>query len=100
MFVRLLETVEVHSGYDFPYLNPLHLIPGYAGKKFLGGINFFALFLSIPVSCLSTPGTRFHDFHHRNFLGNYGSTFIWWDWIFSTDQQYKEFKTEEDRKKQ
>ena len=33
MFVRLLETIEVHSGYDFPYLNPLHLIPGYAGKK-------------------------------------------------------------------
>ena len=31
MFVRLLETIEVHSGYDFPYLNPLHLIPGYAG---------------------------------------------------------------------
>ena len=33
MFVRLLETIEVHSGYDFPYLNPLNLIPGYAGKK-------------------------------------------------------------------
>ena len=32
MFVRLLETIEVHSGYDFPYLNPLHLIPGYAGE--------------------------------------------------------------------
>lgn len=32
MMVRLLETIEVHSGYDFPYLNPLHLIPGYAGK--------------------------------------------------------------------
>ena len=31
MVVRLLETIEVHSGYDFPYLNPLHLIPGYAG---------------------------------------------------------------------
>lgn len=32
MAVRLLETIEVHSGYDFPYINPLHLIPGYAGK--------------------------------------------------------------------
>ncbi len=32
MFIRLLETIEVHSGYDFPYLNPLHLIPGYAGE--------------------------------------------------------------------
>ena len=36
MTVRLLETIEVHSGYDFPYLNPLHLIPGYAGKR--GGL--------------------------------------------------------------
>lgn len=32
MTVRLLETIEVHSGYDFPYINPLHLIPGYAGE--------------------------------------------------------------------
>ena len=32
MAVRLLETIEVHSGYDFPYLNPLHLLPGYAGS--------------------------------------------------------------------
>ena len=32
MIVRVLETVDVHSGYDFPYLNPLHLIPGYAGE--------------------------------------------------------------------
>ena len=31
MFFRLLETIDVHSGYDFPF-NPLHLIPGYAGK--------------------------------------------------------------------
>ena len=32
MAVRLLETIEVHSGYDFPYINPLNLLPGYAGK--------------------------------------------------------------------
>ncbi len=30
--VRLLETIEVHSGYDVPYINPLHLLPFYAGK--------------------------------------------------------------------
>ena len=29
---RLIETIEVHSGYDIPYLNPLHLLPFYAGK--------------------------------------------------------------------
>lgn len=65
--IRLMETIEVHSGYDIPYINPMHLIPGYAG-------------------------VRFHDFHHYNFVGNYSSTFFWWDWLLGTDQQYKEFK--------
>ena len=36
-------------------------------------------------------GARFHDFHHYNFNGNYSSTFRWWDWLFGTDKQYKEF---------
>lgn len=31
MVVRLLETIDVHSGYDIPYINVFHLIPGYAG---------------------------------------------------------------------
>jgi methylsterol monooxygenase len=74
MTVRLLETIEVHSGYDFPYLNPLHLLPGYAG-------------------------TKFHDFHHMNFNGNYASTFLWWDWLLGTDRQYKDYlKSSEDRR--
>ena len=36
-------------------------------------------------------GTRFHDFHHQNFNGNYASSFLWWDWLCGTDSQYKEF---------
>ncbi|XP_051757834.1 methylsterol monooxygenase 1 [Ctenopharyngodon idella] len=64
---RLLETIDVHSGYDIP-LNPLHLIPFYAGA-------------------------RFHDFHHMNFVGNYGSTFTWWDRLFNTDSQYNKHYT-------
>ena len=32
MAVRLLETIDVHSGYDIPYMNPFHLLPGYAGN--------------------------------------------------------------------
>ncbi|KAI0210354.1 Methylsterol monooxygenase 1 [Lamellibrachia satsuma] len=64
--VRLLETIDVHSGYDIPYVNIFHLIPGYGGAKF-------------------------HDFHHYNFLGNYASTFTWWDRMFGTDWQYKEY---------
>ncbi|XP_064614284.1 methylsterol monooxygenase 1-like [Liolophura sinensis] len=68
--IRLIETIDVHSGYDVPYLNIFHLIPFYGGS-------------------------RFHDFHHRNFIGNYSSTFTWWDKIFGTDQQYKEFLLKE-----
>ncbi|XP_071103180.1 methylsterol monooxygenase 1-like [Haliotis cracherodii] len=64
--VRLMETIDVHSGYYFPYLNPFHLCPFYAGAKF-------------------------HDFHHKNFIGNYGSTFTWWDKIFGTDSQYNDY---------
>lgn len=60
--IRLLETIDVHSGYDIP-LNPLNLIPFYAGS-------------------------RHHDFHHMNFIGNYASTFTWWDRIFGTDSQF------------
>jgi len=65
--IRLVETIDVHSGYDIPYVNPMHLIPGYAGA-------------------------RFHDFHHYNFVGNYASTFRWWDWLCGTDVQWNEFQ--------
>eukprot|EP00118_Oscarella_pearsei_P025821 m.308837 g.308837 ORF g.308837 m.308837 type:complete len:278 (+) comp44951_c0_seq1:69-902(+) len=63
--VRLMETIDVHNGYSLP-LNPLHLLPFYAGPAY-------------------------HDFHHYNFNGNYSSTFTYWDWLFGTDKQYKEF---------
>ena len=36
-------------------------------------------------------GSRYHDFHHYNFNGNYASTFMWWDKLFGTDIQYKEY---------
>ena len=26
-----------------------------------------------------------------NFNGNYSSTFVWWDKLFGTDHQYKEY---------
>ncbi|KAK7092451.1 methylsterol monooxygenase 1-like [Littorina saxatilis] len=68
--VRLFETIDVHSGYYVPWLNMFHLIPFYAGAEF-------------------------HDFHHYNFVGNYASTFTWWDKIFGTDHQYKEFRAKQ-----
>jgi methylsterol monooxygenase len=56
--MRLLETIDVHSGYSFPW-NPLHLIPFYGGAKA-------------------------HDAHHKKFNGNYSSTFTYLDHIFGT----------------
>lgn len=61
------------SGYDIP-LNPLHLIPFYAG-------------------------TRFHDFHHMNFVGNYASTFTWWDRLLKTDNQFSKYMQKQGEKK-
>jgi len=61
--VRMLQTTDAHAGYYFPYFNPLYLLPFYGGAPM-------------------------HDFHHKNFIGNYGSTFTYWDWLFGTDAQY------------
>ncbi|KAJ3111075.1 C-4 sterol methyl oxidase [Phlyctochytrium bullatum] len=60
--VRLITTVDDHSGYDFPW-SLHHWIP------FWGGADF-------------------HDYHHMAFNGNYSSTFRHWDWIFGTDAGY------------
>lgn len=57
--VRMVQTTEVHSGFDFPFLNPMYLLPGYGG-------------------------VRFHDFHHSYFNACYASTFTHWDWLCGT----------------
>ena len=44
-------------------------------------------------------GSKAHDFHHYNFNGNYSSTFTWWDKLFGTDSQYKEFMAKQAAKK-
>jgi len=69
--VRMLQTIEVHSGFYFPYFNPLYLLPGYGG-------------------------VRFHDFHHSYFNANFASTFMWWDWLCGTSQP---FYTHEEKRK-
>lgn len=71
--IRLLQTVDGHSGYDFPW--SLHnFIPFWAGADY-------------------------HDFHHRAFVGNYASSFRFWDWICGTDLKYQEFKKMQNTKK-
>jgi sterol desaturase/sphingolipid hydroxylase (fatty acid hydroxylase superfamily) len=58
---RWLETVDSHSGYEFPF-SPMHVLP------------FFG-------------GARRHDYHHREFDGNYGAT-LFWDWLCGTDKPF------------
>lgn len=54
--LRLFQAVDSHSGYDFPWsLNKL--------------VPFWA-------------GAHHHDQHHHYFIGNYASSFTWWDnWL-------------------
>ncbi|KAI9332137.1 hypothetical protein DFJ73DRAFT_64024 [Zopfochytrium polystomum] len=61
--LRLILTVDEHSGYDFPW-SIHHFVPVFAGAEF-------------------------HDYHHMAFIGNYGSTFRFWDWFCGTDSGYK-----------
>jgi len=74
LIVRLLQTTDVHSGYYCPWFNPLYLIPFYGG-------------------------VRFHDFHHQNFIGNYGSSFIYWDWLCGTDKEFHQMQLKKASKK-
>lgn len=67
--LRCMQTVECHSGYDFPWsLN--RWMPLYGGADF-------------------------HDHHHRIYSGNYSSTFIWVDKLFRTDTAYQIWKAKQ-----
>ncbi|CAA7406359.1 unnamed protein product [Spirodela intermedia] len=66
MVLRVLETVEAHCGYHFPW-SLSNYIPFYGGADF-------------------------HDYHHRVLYtksGNYSSTFTYMDWLFGTDKGYR-----------
>jgi methylsterol monooxygenase len=62
LVVRVLQTVEVHSGYDFPW-----------------SLNNWVPFWG---------GAEFHDYHHKTFVDNYSSTFTVWDSVFGTNTRY------------
>ncbi|RYR65038.1 hypothetical protein Ahy_A03g011035 isoform A [Arachis hypogaea] len=69
MVLRVLETVEAHCGYHFPW-SPSNFLPLYGGADF-------------------------HDYHHRLLYtksGNYSSTFTYMDRIFETDIGYRKLK--------
>lgn len=60
--LRILETHEGHSGYEFPW-------------------SFFRL---MPFGCDAT----YHFFHHSKNVGNYSSMTIIWDTIFDSNTEY------------
>ena len=70
--LRLFQAIDAHSGYDFPF--SLHnFFPGWAGADF-------------------------HDRHHEKFLGNYASSFRWWDWICDTENSPEAVKRRREKR--
>jgi len=55
---RTFQVIEAHSGYSFPW-SPCNWVPFWAGANF-------------------------HDTHHKTFMNNYGSTFMFWDKVMGT----------------
>ena len=45
-------------------------------------------------------GADFHDHHHMVFLGNYASSFRFWDWLCGTDHRYKSWKKRQQQQQQ
>jgi methylsterol monooxygenase len=64
--LRLLQTIDAHSGYDFPW-SLQHIIPFWSGADH-------------------------HDFHHMAFTNNYATSFRWCDRIFGTDKKYQAYR--------
>ncbi|KAL2112881.1 hypothetical protein VUR80DRAFT_6160 [Thermomyces stellatus] len=56
---RLFQAIDAHSGYDFPW-SLRHFLPFWAGADH-------------------------HDVHHEKFIGNYASSFRWWDKLLDTE---------------
>jgi methylsterol monooxygenase len=57
--LRLFQAIDAHSGYEFPW-SLHHFLPFWAGADH-------------------------HDIHHEKFIGNYSSSFRWWDLICDTE---------------
>lgn len=65
VIVRIVESTDGHSGYDFPW-SPFRLL-------FLGA------------------SASHHDYHHSHTVGNFSSFFTIWDRICGTDKPYKNY---------
>ena len=63
---RLFQAIDAHSGYEFPW-SLHHFLPFWAGADH-------------------------HDTHHEKFIGNYASSFRWWDYIMCTETGTEAFR--------
>jgi sterol desaturase/sphingolipid hydroxylase (fatty acid hydroxylase superfamily) len=64
---KLWQSIDAHSGYNFPFpVSPFSYIT--------------------TMDCAPA-----HDYHHSHNKGNYGGFFIFWDWVFGTDESYGKF---------
>ena len=61
-FIRLIEAVDGHSGYEFPWM----------------------MFRLMPFGCDAT----YHNFHHTKNIGNYSSFMTIWDTIFDSNDEF------------
>lgn len=59
IILRLFQAIDAHSGYEFPW-SLHHFLPFWAGADH-------------------------HDLHHEKFIGNYASSFRWWDYLLDTE---------------
>ncbi|RPA83621.1 putative C-4 methylsterol oxidase [Ascobolus immersus RN42] len=59
IILRLFQAIDAHSGYEFPW-SLHHFLPFWAGAEH-------------------------HDVHHEKFVGNYASSFRWWDYMLGTE---------------
>ena len=67
--LRIIETLDSHSGYDFPF-SMFHLVP-------------------------FGTGASYHYFHHTHNVGCYSSFFTLWDTVFDSNKEYYEMYPEE-----
>jgi sterol desaturase/sphingolipid hydroxylase (fatty acid hydroxylase superfamily) len=61
-FMRNCETMDGHSGYEFPW-SPYQLLP-------------------------FQPGYSYHAYHHSQNIGNFSSFFTIWDTVLGTNKHY------------
>jgi sterol desaturase/sphingolipid hydroxylase (fatty acid hydroxylase superfamily) len=72
IIIRLMETVDGHSGYEFSW-SPFRLLP-------LSG------------------SSNYHNFHHSHNVGNYGSLFTFWDSLCGTNKRYFQYLSRKEKR--